>query len=123
MQPFETILLILFQLTLRWYGPKYGMAQSQLLLDKQKIPQSTNHFKHFDEEKSRKLKEKKKTQIIIIKDDITITVYSNSILLKNTDHTGKSKSLLISKQNWYHLLFYQNIIESCFHKFDETVKK
>jgi len=67
-------------------------------------------------------KEKKNSQqIIIIRDNITITVYHNSIHLKQTDDHGKTKSLNITRENWFDLLFYQNIIESCFHKFDQQV--
>lgn len=93
------------------------MAQCQLnsMSNKKQLPEEPKSI-----DKSTKLKEKRKSeeQIIIIKGDITITIYSHSIHLKQTDSTGKTSSITINKQNWFQLLFYQNLIESCFHQFD-----
>ena len=51
---------------------------------------------------------------ITISDSMCVSINPDSITLKQTDILGKSKSIVIEKVNWFEMMNFTKIIQSCF---------
>ena len=58
--------------------------------------------------------EKFKQFDLTISDHILVSIFPDGLLLKQKDSSGKSKTCSISKSNWFQLMGFAEIIESCF---------